>query len=81
MRKGTLIIGGFAANKIEFCEFKDKKKNIIKKKYYENPKMYMVLVIKIYFEIIKALQNKKNQAIQAKDSIESLKFYILYIPQ
>ena len=24
--KGTLIIGGFAANKIEFCEFKDKKK-------------------------------------------------------
>ena len=29
-------MGGFAANKIQFCEFKDKK-NIIKK-YYENPK-------------------------------------------
>ena len=72
--KGTLIIGGFAANKIEFCEFKDKKKNIIKKKYYENPKnVYGFGHKKIYFEIIKALQNKKNQAIQAKDSIESLK--------
>ena len=51
------------------------------KKYYENPKnVYGFGHKKIYFEIIKALQNK-NQAIQAKDSIESLKFYILYIPQ
>ena len=37
---------------------------------------------KIYFEIIKALQNKKNQAIPGqRDSIESLKILFFYIPQ
>lgn len=72
--KGTLIIGGFAANKVEFCDFKNKKDNIIKKNYYENPKnVYGFGHKKIYKEIVKSLQNKKNKAIQAEQSIESLK--------
>ena len=72
--KGSMIIGGFAANKIEYCEFKNKKDNIIKKKYYENPKnVYGFGHRKIYFEIIKNLKNKKNKAIQASESLESLK--------
>ena len=36
--KGTMIIGGFAANKIEYCEFINKKDNIIKKKVFRKSK-------------------------------------------
>ena len=72
--KGTLIIGGFAANKIEFCEFKNKKNNMIKKQFSENPKnVYGFGHKKIYHEIIKELRGKKNNSIQAQESIESLK--------
>ncbi len=72
--KGTLIIGGFAANKIQLCDFINKKDNIIKKNYYENPKnIYGFGHKKIYSEIVKSLKNKKNEAIQAKHSLESLK--------
>ena len=72
--KGTLIVGGFAANKIELCEFKNKKNNMIKKQFSENPKnVYGFGHQKIYQEIIKELRGKKNQAIQAQESIESLK--------
>ena len=72
--KGTMIIGGFAANKIDFCDFKNKKDNVIKKVYFENPKnVYGFGHKKIYFEIVKNLRNQKNNAIQAEESIESLK--------
>ncbi len=72
--KGTMIIGGFAANKIEYCEFINKKDNIIKKKYFENPKnVYGFGHKKIYLEIVKNLKNKKNRAILAQESLESLK--------
>ena len=43
--KGSMIIGGFAANKIEYCEFKNKKDNIIKKSTTKIQKMFMVLDI------------------------------------
>lgn len=72
--KGTMIIGGFAANKIEYCEFTNKKDNIIKKQYFENPKnVYGFGHKKIYLEIVKNLKNKKNRAILAQESLESLK--------
>jgi UDP-N-acetyl-2-amino-2-deoxyglucuronate dehydrogenase len=72
--KGTVEVGGFAANKIITWEFINKKNNILKKnKYYENPKnVYGFGHEKNYIEIYKNLLGKKNEAVTAKDSLHSL---------
>ena len=64
-------MGGFAANKVEFCDFKNKD-NIIKN-YYENPKNVCNFGHKkIIKRLLKSLQNKKIKPL-AEQSIESLK--------
>ena len=72
--KGTIEIGGFAANKIEKWLFKNKKNIIQNKKYFENPKnVYGFGHRKFYKEVIKNLEGKKNFAITGEESIKSLK--------
>ena len=71
--KGTIEIGGFAANKINLWSFKNKKSNILEKKYYENPKNINSFGHKkFYLEVEKSLQKKNSSAILAKDSLHSL---------
>lgn len=72
--KGTIVIGGFAANKIEFWEFKNQKNNILKEKYFENPKnVYGFGHKSFYTEVRKELLNKKNRVTFAEDTIPSLR--------
>ena len=71
--KGTIEIGGFAANKIVNWIFKNKKNNIKINKYFENPKnVYGFGHLKFYEEVVKQLLGKKNNAVTAEDSIHSL---------
>ncbi len=71
--KGTIIIGGFAANKIDVWEFQDKKLQIKKEKYMQNPSnVYGFGHKEFYKEVQKNLLNKKNNATLAKDTIPSL---------
>lgn len=72
--KGTVEIGGFAANKIDTWLFKDKKDNIQNKKYFENPKnVYGFGHKKFYKEVVKSLRKEKNYAITGEESLKSLK--------
>lgn len=72
--RGTIEIGGFAANKIKTWIFKDKKNIIQNKKYFENPKnVYGFGHRKFYQEVIKNLEGKKNDAITGEESLKSLK--------
>lgn len=72
--KGTIEIGGFAANKITTWKFFEKENDINVDNFFENPKnVYGFGHKKFYNEVIKNLNNKKNIAVTGKDSIQSLK--------
>ena len=71
--KGTIEIGGFAANKITTWLFLDNKNKIRHNKYFENPKnVYGFGHKKFYQEVISSLEGKKNFAVTGKDSLKSL---------
>lgn len=72
--KGSIEIGGFAANKINYVFLKNKKtiKNL--EKFSTNPpNVYGYGHYKFYDEVIKEILNKKNNAIKIDDAFYSLK--------
>lgn len=71
--KGTIEIGGFAANKIEKWIFRNKNDNIKVDNLFESPKnVYGFGHKKFYDEVVKSLLGEKNKTIKAKDSLHSL---------
>ena len=68
--KGTIIIGGFAANKIDVWEFQNKKLEIKKKIYAEPIQCIWIWSQGILKEVQKLLN--KNNATLAIDTIPSL---------
>ena len=71
--KGTIEIGGFAANKIKTWLFLNNKDNIRYRQYFENPKnVYGFGHKKFYQQVINSLNGKKNFAVTGEESLKSL---------
>ena len=66
-------VGGFAANKILNWNFKGKKNNLIKSKYFENPKnVYGFGHLEFYKKVVSNIRFN-SKAIMAQDATNSLK--------
>ncbi len=71
--KGMVEVGGFAANKILHWNFKGKKNNLIKSKYFENPKnVYGFGHLEFYKKVVSNIRFN-SKAIMAQDATNSLK--------
>lgn len=72
-KKGMVEIGGFAANKILHWNFKGKNNDIIKNKFFQNPKnVYGFGHLEFYKKVISNLKFN-TKAIMAVDAMNSLK--------
>lgn len=72
--KGSIEIGGFAANKINYVFLNNRKSKNNLEKYSTNPpNVYGFGHYKFYDEVIKEIFKKENNSIKIEDSLYSLK--------
>jgi len=71
--KGSVVVGGFALNRIDTCKFTDDSLNEELERYSEQPKdVYGHGHRKIYKEIFKYLEKKEANLVDAEDALLSL---------